>query len=227
MTEKKREYLLNNLQLSEQVVDAIVHLCDEMLGTDKYAVWIGKEAKKNSAILDYHMLREVIDWAQSTKPNILELTYDQAVEKSKSFHESLRNKKVSKKTAISELVDKKRIIYRCSDNKHFFYSLTPKDLKREGELMGHCVGTNELYGKKIRTGTIKIISLRDDKNLPHVTCEINMLNGESTQISGKGNDMPIPKYLDFITEFGTWAAGDSFSPEEQKQLQELMKLHKK
>ena len=54
-----------------------------------------------------------------------------------------------------------------------------------------------------------------------------MLNGESTQISGKGNDMPIPKYLDFITEFGTWAAGDSFSPEEQKQLQELMKLHKK
>ncbi len=224
MTEKKREYLLNNLQLSEQVVDTIVHLCDEMLGTDKYAVWIGKESKKNASILDYNMLREIIDWAQSKKPDILSMDYDAALEQSKIFHETLRNKKVTDK---GEVVDEKRIVYRCSDNKHFFYTLKPQDLKREGDMMGHCVGTNDLYRKKIRKGTIKIISLRDEKNLPHVTCEINMLNGESTQISGKGNDMPIPKYLDFITEFGTWAAGDSFTAEEKKQLQELMKLHNK
>ena len=224
MTEKKKEYLIDNLQLSESVVDTIIHLCDEMLGTDKYAVWIGKEAKKDPSILDYEHLREIIDWAQSCKPNILSLTYEQAVEESLKFHDTLRNKKVRDKGAE---IDPKRIIYKCSDNKHFFYALNPADLKREGELMGHCVGTNELYGKKIRKGTIKILSLRDEKNYPHVTCEINMLNGESTQIQGKGNEAPVSKYLDFITEFGTWAAGDTFTPEELRELNELMSLHKK
>jgi len=224
MTDKKREYLLSNLQLSEKMVDTISHLCDEMLGTDKYAVWIGKEAKKNPSILEYNMLREIVDWAQSCRPNILAMTYEQALEESDKFHKSLREKKVKDKGAI---VDPKRIVYKCSDKKHFFYSLKPDDLKREGDLMGNCVNTNKLYGQKIRKGTIKILSLRDDKNYPHVTCEINMINGESTQIQGKGNNMPVSKYLDFITEFGTWAAGDTFTEDELKELNELMKLHKK
>ncbi len=224
MTDKKREYLINNLQLSEEMVNTISSLCDTMMGTDKYSVWIGKEAKKNPAILNYSMLREIIDWAQSVKPNILSMNYDTAVLESKKFHENLLNNKVKSKESV---IDPKRIVFKCSDKVHFFYSLIPKELKREGELMGHCVGTNSLYGKKIRNGTIKLISLRDGKNLPHVTCEINMLTGESTQISGKGNDAPISKYLDFITEFGTWAAGDTFTEEERKELTELMQLHKK
>ena len=172
MTEKKINFLLSNLQLSQETVDTIVDLCDNMIGTDKYAVWIGKEAKKKPSILSYSKLREIIDWAQSTSPNIMSMTYEECLEESKKFHDELQNHIVFDK---GEKVDKRRIVYQCQDNEHFFYSLEPKELKREGNLMNHCIYSNNLYAEKIKKGKIKIISLRDNKNIPHVTCEINLL----------------------------------------------------
>lgn len=224
MTEKKKEYLLKNFQLSADIVSSIENLCDNMLGTDKYAIWMGKEAKKDQTILSYEKLQEIIDWAQSTGPNILAMNYSQALEEAKKYHEGLKGQKLKK---ANETINSKRVLFKCSDGKHFFYSLKPRELKREGNLMGNCVGSNELYAKKLRNGLIKIISLRDDKNLPHVTCEINMVNGESVQIKGKENQEPISKYLNFISEFGIWAAGDNFTEEEKNKLNELMKIHKK
>lgn len=222
MTEKKKKFLLENLLLETSVVDELIYLCDTLLGTDKYAVWIAKEYKKDSTILSYDKLRDIIDWAQSESPNILGMDYAKALKEAEIFHKSLKNKKVEK---IKEKIDPKRIIYRCSDGKHFFYTLKSEDLKREGQIMGHCIGTNAMYAKKLKKGIIKVISLRDNKNMPHVTFEINMINGKSEQISGKKNDTPISKYLNFITEFGTWAAGDSFTEEERNELNRLMKLH--
>ncbi len=224
MTEKKINFLLSNLQLSQETVDTIVDLCDNMIGTDKYAVWIGKEAKKKPSILSYSKLREIIDWAQSTSPNIMSMTYEECLEESKKFHDELQNHIVFDK---GEKVDKRRIVYQCQDNEHFFYSLEPKELKREGNLMNHCIYSNNLYAEKIKKGKIKIISLRDNKNIPHVTCEINLLNGVATQVSGYENTEPEPKYLDLITEFGLWAAHESFTEEEKNELNRLMKLHVK
>ncbi len=224
MTDKKKEYILEQFNLSEDALNSICHICDNILGTDKYAVWIAKEFKKDESIILSEKLREVIDWAQSTSPNILSMSFVQALEKSHVYHEELKNKVVE---ATDEKIDRKRIVFRCSDQKHFFYRLLPDDLKREGELMGHCIDTNSIYRERLRKGKIVILSLRDDKNLPHVTCEINLLTGESTQIQGKGNEIPVSRYLDLITEFGTWAAGDSFTDEERQELNKLMQIDKK
>jgi hypothetical protein len=72
--------------------------------------------------------------------------------------------------------------------------LTTKDhCKREGNLMGHCVGG---YDPKTKT----ILSLRDSQNQPHVTLEIKNEN-EVHQIKGKSNKAPIPKYQKYIRYF--------------------------
>lgn len=228
MTDKKRKFLLENIKLDAKLVEIIDQLCSEnLLGSDKYAVWIGKEAKKDESILEFEKLRNIIDWAQSTRPNILAMNFEKALLESNKFHEELKNKVTSYKI-VEEKIDPKRIIYKCKDGKHFFYSIVSKELKREGNLMGHCVGTNKIYAKKLKKGLLKIVSLRDDKNLPHVTCEIHTTGtyGISGQVSGKGNDPPIAKYLNFITEFSIWAAGDLFTVEEKEQLNDLTKLYK-
>jgi hypothetical protein len=72
--------------------------------------------------------------------------------------------------------------------------LTTKDhCKREGNLMGHCVGG---YNPKTKT----ILSLRDSQNQPHVTLEIKKEN-EVHQIKGKSDKAPIPKYQKYIRYF--------------------------
>lgn len=72
-------------------------------------------------------------------------------------------------------------------------------LKREGELMGHCVGG---YGNAIKTGT-EIYSLRDPNNGPHITVEVikDGHAGKSVrQMKGKGNKKAEPKYQPYLAD---------------------------
>ena len=59
---------------------------------------------------------------------------------------------------------------------------------REGNLMSHCVGS--YHGKDV-----KIFSLRDHKNNPHCTIEVDQ---GINQIKGKGNGSIHPKYIEYI-----------------------------
>lgn len=47
--------------------------------------------------------------------------------------------------------------------------MSPQALTEEGDIMGHCVGG---YHNAVADGDTKIYSLRDDKNIPHVTMEV-------------------------------------------------------
>jgi hypothetical protein len=72
----------------------------------------------------------------------------------------------------------------------------PEDAEIEGSNMGHCVGD---YCDKISRGSIKIYSLRDAKNEPHVTIEVGGPSGRDVhQIRGKENAPPIQKYAPYI-----------------------------
>ena len=48
---------------------------------------------------------------------------------------------------------------------------SPEALKREGDVMGHCVGG---YCDYVESGEAKIFSLRDPKGMSHVTVEVNL-----------------------------------------------------
>ena len=67
-----------------------------------------------------------------------------------------------------------------------------------------------------------IISLRDEKNEPHVTIEIDSTTGMTIQVRGKSNADPIPKYQKMITEFAVFSSGEGENID--KELMELMEL---
>jgi 2'-5' RNA ligase len=85
---------------------------------------------------------------------------------------------------------------------------TEHDLKREGELMGHCVGG---YCHLVQDGSTEIYSLRKPNGDPSVTIEIQPEKGYGQsppygeyhviQVHGKGNTDPKPEYKDKVAQF--------------------------
>lgn len=227
MNERKRKYIEENFKLDEVSINYLSELC-YFLGTDKYAVWLAKECRYNQDILNdsnKEKTKKIIDWAQSTNPNISSISYENAHKESEDWH--LQIFESSKGKINLKQAEDNRIVYVCSDREHFFYSLKPSELKLEGDLMGNCVGTNPTYGNRLRKGDIIILSLRDSKNQPHVTIEVDKITGVTGQIQGKGNQSPITKYLDIITEFGLYASEGSMSEEELTELKKLTKIDKR
>lgn len=82
------------------------------------------------------------------------------------------------------------------------------EMAKESALMQHCLGEfendelgvggyGEYYFKQIREKQLTLFSIRDDKNMPHVT--ISLYNKEGVysldQIKGKQNKPPIKRYI--------------------------------
>jgi len=81
---------------------------------------------------------------------------------------------------------------------------TSHDLKVESYFMsdgGHfCVG-NDYYCQNVPSGNIRIFSLRDPQNKPHVTIESTPSMNEFEQIQGKANSEPKDIYKKMIKEW--------------------------
>jgi hypothetical protein len=79
----------------------------------------------------------------------------------------------------------------------------PRALDREGSIMQHCVGGGG-YDRGIEDDTIRIYSLRDPQNLPHITVEMMHDAIEApdvwvvNQAKGKQNEQPAPKYQGYL-----------------------------
>lgn len=84
---------------------------------------------------------------------------------------------------------------------------TKNDLKTEGEKMGHCCGgywdddKNKIYR---RGENVRIFSLRDPSNEPHVTIETSYDGNYCYQIQGKENSEPDEKYVEMIKEWNLY-----------------------
>jgi len=194
---KKVEFLINQFKISEEDAVKIYNFCQKA-HADKYVVWIAKEFKKKENLLD--SLQEatyIFDWVIKNRINILNFDFETAFEESKKWHEE--SFKITKKVnQVEEKEEDPSIVYRCKDKKHYFKILTPQELEEEGEMMGNCIGG---YGYKIKDGKSVIISLRDEKNMPHVDIEIDAKTGESLQVRGKQNLDPVKKYKELIIEY--------------------------
>ena len=90
----------------------------------------------------------------------------------------------------------KEVVYSF-DNGFTIVKVPSQDLETEGEFMGHCVGS---YCDQVSRGAVEIYSLRNRKNEPHATIEINR-NGKVHQIKGKGNAAPVEKYRPMIKQW--------------------------
>lgn len=171
-------------------------------GTHKYDVWIGKQISKNLELLNKpNDFQLIIDWALKARPDIFSMSFEKAFENSEEWHKNLKPKN-SNHTLKNK--DDEKIIYTTKDNNYFFVLLNPEELELEGDIMKNCVGA---YRDKVKKGHSLIISMRDIKNEPHITIEVDIRTSSVVQIKGKANTNPSEEYLKLITEFAIYASG--------------------
>jgi hypothetical protein len=187
----------------------------------KYDVWIAKEIKKDLSLLNqFNKIRLILDWTIQTKADIFSFSFEEAFQHQEIWHKDLFEKYKIEELNIQE-VDNDRVLYRCSDRNHFIYLLNAEDLKYEGKLMSMCVGMDN-YQSKVRNERSIILSLRDEKNVPHVTTEIDVKSGNIVQQYGKGNSTPKSEYKRLIIEFVLFAT--NYENLENKEVVRLLNL---
>lgn len=184
----------------------------------KYDVWIASQVRKEligdppeKQLIDReNELFMVLDWAIENKPDLMAMDFEEAFQQQKRWNERLAHQGVFRPRPI----DTERVVYKCS-NGHFFYLLNADDLQFEAAAMSHCVGGDH-YKKKVNNQRAIIISLRDEKNQPHVTIEVTvdrtpngLISGTVLQQQGKGNSFPAEKYRASLREFALFSAGVS------------------
>jgi len=188
----------------------------------KYDVWIAKEAKKDLNILDMSLdLRLIIDWAVETKADLFAYDFNEANEEQSKWHQQMLKQYEIENLEIPD-IDLNRVVFRFSDKKHFLYLLSPTDLKYEGQSMGHCVG-GQNYKTKVKNKVVLILSLRDQKNEPHITIEIDVSNSQVIQQQGKGNREPVLKYKKMLKEFVLFAS--NFKGLENPEVLKFLNMH--
>jgi hypothetical protein len=78
--------------------------------------------------------------------------------------------------------------------------LTVESLDRESVGMGHCIGQGS-YDKTLKDGSRQFFSLRDCKNQPHATLEVDTKEHSVLQCQGKENKPPVERYLPYLQQF--------------------------
>jgi hypothetical protein len=107
----------------------------------------------------------IVDWASGTRPNIMQLSYNQAIRRSNAWHRELKKKE------IAESVEPGEVVFRFGDGWTVQKLSTRAHLKQEGAALQHCVGQARHYGDEMQEGKIEVYSLRDQKGSPWVTVE--------------------------------------------------------
>jgi DNA repair protein RadC len=162
-----------------------------------------KSISKNTNYLNNNFgggIREILDWLQhpsTPKQNLRELTFNQALEKSRAWHEELS----ASGGDIDYTEPKENIILKKYAPNEFgityYWVFIPKSkCDIEGKRMGHC-GT---------TGASSLISLRSVRAYTesstitdsHVTVAYDLQDGKFYQGKAKKNAKPSQKYFPYI-----------------------------
>ncbi|MBQ7660025.1 MAG: PcfJ domain-containing protein [Alphaproteobacteria bacterium] len=136
-------------------------------------------------------------------------TFTKTLEEAEKWHNIMAQKtelrKRNEKMYQASLAGTHNVM-KWDDGMEIVQLTTPEALDYESEYMGHCVGKGS-YDMGVKTGTIKIYSLRDAYGLPHATLEVRINKDtkkeEIHQCKGKGNKTPVEKYKSYIQEFIT------------------------
>jgi len=240
--------MLRQMKLPEPVIDYLVYAYPKTLDPKfRYIVWLGKQMieqvksvigkdprkvqtdpEKIAANRAYSQVRAhpmdsssistIIDWAVQTKPDIMQMSWNDAWRESENWHEQLLDDMDREKT--ESYMNPSKVVFRIS-NGWTVNKLEPDDCEMEGDIMGHCVGG---YARAVASGRTNIYSLRDPKGEPHATIEIttdtNKVEGEETaliwqvvQIQGKSNNEPIDEYKAMLREWFESVQNDGINVE--------------
>lgn len=174
-----------------------------------------------------HLLDELGNALQDTAmPTNLRLSSDQlkqmGIEKAVRHVNSINKWRETKNAAANRALAEKTQVVREYSEKNpkglKWVELKPgtgddawseleKQLKYEGDAMGHCVGG---YCDDVFSGRSRIFSLRDQAGRPHVTVQVGKTGRPDPsadealsilQIKGKANAKPADEYIPFVQDF--------------------------
>ncbi len=165
--------------------------------------WLANVVEGASRSPSTQDIRYIVDFVVGSADARIETykTFDDAYKASQEWHETLSQGM----DQDVEHRDDAQVIHDFK-NGYKIVDLQQCDLDAEGNAMGHCVGTYDLSQGK------KIYSLRDARNKPHVTIEIE--NNEVEQIKGKQNEPPVEKYAKMIRAWLKTTSFDYMSSED-------------
>ena len=165
--------------------------------------WAKDAAAKGELFqIDYsaseNLARPVIDYLRSllaAGKKFDRMSYPDADKQQKEWHEAL-----AKKAGGSAILKEDGVsVFKMFEDGYAWVKVFGVDsLNREGDIMGHCVGS---YYDRVSSGNTYIYSLRDAKNIPHVTIEYSVKDRSIEQIKGTANKAVIPKYHPYMMEF--------------------------
>lgn len=143
-------------------------------------------------------LNMINDWARLSVPpvDIASYSWDQAVAASDEWHAVSAGQGSGK---VYEPTNPELIIFNPPEWEGWNIQqvVSENDLLVEGNIMNNCIGK---YFNAVSSGETFVYSLRDPKNRPHVSIEINRYN-EIVQIEGNSNQEPDDEYMPYIREW--------------------------
>ena len=140
---------------------------------------------------DVRYIADYFNGAQDIPQNIWDMTFEQVFDLSEEWHEQFKGNEDN-----AGPYETKDVVYDFG-NGFTIVKVPPEDLGTEGDNMGHCVGG---YCDSVASGGVIIYSLRNPRNMPHATIEVDK-RGRVDQIKGKQNEPPVPKYRPMIKQW--------------------------
>jgi len=177
LTNKRIEdYIKNGKDSDKELEEAIVKDWNDE-GVENVVVGMQEHLNDN--------VNYVLDWLKSPlrdeKFNLGELTFDDAYDKSKTWHNSLK--------ATGKVVDETGEIFIEFDDGSYWIDLQTTNSEDEANAMGHCGVTND---------GDTLLSFRDKNKSPHVTVAFGSSDGAIYQMKGRNNKKPVEKYHKYI-----------------------------
>lgn len=186
-----------------------------------YIKWIAEKHMKGELDVFYtngdltedfvqYELGHIVDWINENPDEylgMLESPFEQVSFAAWAWHDGLKaNDDISIASADEN------VVYTWPDGWRIV-NVPSSDCSAEGEAMGHCVGG---YGERVERGQTVIFSLRDPKDKPHVTIQLEpvydiivdgdeyeekIVEYELLQVKGKQNVPPKPEYARRVYEW--------------------------
>jgi hypothetical protein len=104
-------------------------------------------------------------------------------------------------TPVIKIADGEEVLEQMLDAGWYMVRLlTDRALDNESAVMQHCVG-HGTYDEAVKQNKTAILSLRDPRNNPHVTIEIDIPTNSVVQVRGKQNARPKAEYARRIRDF--------------------------
>lgn len=168
--------------------------------------WLKKALEKGEEVFNVQLYEDkafkdkidhIIDFFRSPEapPKLDRVTVPEAIKQSNEWTKRLSKKKVD----VVKAEEGEEIVKTYEDGYTWRNLTTEAALTREGNLMGHCVGSSP-YAKGVAAKTLAIWSLRDPKNEPHCTMELKPGSKQVQQIKGKGNKAVVEKYHVYVKD---------------------------